>query len=162
MALSKIDLGYDFLLWGHPGDSFLYGYLRPSITADTAWTYNSLESAVELFPISIFGVKAGGEAIQNDEDYTPYNCQAYACRGRFYRLFVQGQLTLGAGPVFVQARVRRESWNERDQSADFIEPTNGVLLKRTGDAETFLSRDGRSKVESKLHFGRCSCVCAKR
>lgn len=132
----EAEAGYGVLLWGREGGPW-YGYLRPKLEGATAGTYNSGAMALEFFPISFLGARAGGESIQNDKEYTAYDCDLYGCRGRFARTFVETELTLGAGPVFVQGRWRRERWTQKNADAgDFIEPTSGIALRGTGDSET--------------------------
>lgn len=133
-----IDGGYDFLLWGSSsGGSPKYGYLRPHLDGSTTISYNSLGASVDFFPISFLGARAGGEGIQNDADYKAYDCLSYICRGRFYRTYVQADLTLGAGAFFAQGRWRREHWARQTQSlTPFIEPTSGLALAGQGDSQT--------------------------
>lgn len=135
-GVMDLDIGYGFLLWGDQQAPW-YGYVRPHVDANSAGTYNSLDGSVDFFPISFLGVRAGGEAIQNDSNYTAYDCADYVCRERTYRSYVQAELKLGAGPVFAQLRWRRERWNQAKPGATpFIEPTGGFALNGQGDAET--------------------------
>ncbi len=132
----EAEAGYGLILWGSQG-SPLYGYLRPEIEGASAGTYNSAAASLELFPISFLGVRAGGESVQNDNEYTAYDCDLYRCLGRYYRTFAEAELTLGAGPVFLRGSVRRERWTQKEADAgDFVEPTSGILLRGTGDSET--------------------------
>ncbi len=133
-----VDAGYGILLWGSgPGSSPWYGYLRPRLDASTAVSYNSLDAALEFYPLSFLGGRAGGEAIQNDHDYSSYDCVTYICQGRFYHTYVLAEVTLGAGPVFGQFRWRRERWSQRETTATaFIEPTAGFALAGADDSET--------------------------
>jgi hypothetical protein len=131
----SVESGYGLLLWGKP--SPWYGYLRPRLNVDSAATYNAFDGGLEFYPISFLGGRAGGEAVQNDHDYSAYDCVTYLCHGRFYRTYVQADLTLGAGPVFMQLRWRRERWTLAEARAvRFIEPTSGFALDGLGDAET--------------------------
>jgi hypothetical protein len=131
------ELGYGMILWGDESASPWYGYLRPKIEGATAATYNSGAVSLELFPLSFLGGRAGGESIQNDNEYSAYDCEIYGCLGRYYRTFAEAELSLGAGPVFMQARWRRERWTQKNaQAGDFLEPTSGVVLDGTGDSQT--------------------------
>lgn len=132
----EADAGYDILLYGTKKAPFS-GYTRVKIDGSSAYTYNSLGGAVEFFPLAFVGARAGGEAIQNDKDYRAYDCDTYRCLGRFYRTYIETELTLGAGPVFVQGRWRREHWTQKDPLAgDFIEPTSGFAVHGEGDHQT--------------------------
>lgn len=137
-GLVEINAGPNYLLWGtHAGDSAWYGYLRPRVDGATAGTYNSLGAGLEFFPLSFLGARAGGEGIQNDSDYKNYDCVTYTCRGRFYRTYVEGEVSLGVGPFFAQGRWRRERWTEPGAPAPpFIEPTSSLSLAGIGDSQT--------------------------
>jgi hypothetical protein len=129
------ELGYGALLWGQTSTPF-YGYLRPRILASTAATYNSADAALEIFPLSFLGFRAGGESIQNDQNYSAYDCDTYRCKGRFYRAYAEAELTLGMGPVFVQGRWRRERWSEpHAQTGDYIDPTSGLAMASSGESQ---------------------------
>lgn len=137
-GVAEVEAGSDLLLWGQAtGGNPFYGYIRPKLWLDSAATYNSAAAMVDVFPLSFLGVRAGGEAVQNDTKYTAYNCSDANCLGRFYRNFFEAEVTLGAGPVFVQGKWRRERWSEAHPlSGDFIEPTSGFLLHANGESET--------------------------
>lgn len=79
----EADAGYGILLWGAqaPGSPW-YGYLRPVLEGASSVSYNSGLAALEFFPLSILGVRAGGESIENDKVYSAYDCVAYQCLGR--------------------------------------------------------------------------------
>jgi hypothetical protein len=127
--------GYNSLVWGDVASPF-HGYVRPRLYGSSAGTYNSLDGALEFFPLAILGARAGGEAIQNDKNYTDHNCVLYACRGRFYRSYVEAELSLGAGDFFAQARWRRERWTQGQHQPDFVDPTSGIAMQSDGDVQT--------------------------
>lgn len=130
--------GYGIPLWGTP-KSPMSGYIRPRLIGSSAATYNSVDAALEVFPIAFLGARAGGEGIQNDADYTAYDCEVYRCKGRYYRTYFEAELSLGAGPVFAQARWRRDRWSQRDPLAgDFVDPTSGLLMLASGDSQTVM------------------------
>jgi hypothetical protein len=139
--------GYGVLLWGDPASPF-YGYLRPRLYGSSAYTYNSLDTAVEVFPISFLGMRAGGEASQNDQKYSAYDCNTFRCLGRFYRAYFEAEFSAGAGPVFVHGSWRRERWSQRDGTAgDFIDPTSGLAMRGGGDSQTVYYGVGGVKVD---------------
>ena len=132
----EAEAGYGFRLWGNTSGPF-YGYIRPVIEGATAAIYNSGTARLDFYPLSFLGVRAGGESVQNDSEYDAHDCENYQCVGRYYRTFVEGDLALGAGPVFIRGRLRRERWTQKDpQAGDFIEPTSGIGLASAGDSET--------------------------
>lgn len=135
-GVMEIKSGYGVVFYGTEGGPFS-GYGRIALEGATAGTYNSGLAKVELFPLGILGARAGGETAQNDSEYRAYDCDLYFCEGRFYRTFFEAELTLGAGPVFLQGRWRRERWSEKEPSdGDFIDPTSGLVMDATGESQS--------------------------
>lgn len=133
----EANAGYGILLWGDAGPPW-YGYMRARLDGASALRFNSISPSLEIYPVSFFGIRAGGESIQNDADYSAYDCVTYVCRGRFYNTFVQAELTLGAGAFFVQGRMRRERWSQAVSGATaFIDPEAGLAMVGTGDSRTY-------------------------
>lgn len=136
-SIATIDLGLSGIIWGGVSSSPWYGYSRVELSGATAGIYNSGQATLEVFPLSFLGARAGGESMQNDRDYTAYNCEEAKCRGRFYRTFVEAELSMGGGGFFLQGRWRRERWTQKDpQNGDFIDPTSGLVISGTGDSQT--------------------------
>ncbi len=132
-------IGYGVVAYGAEGAPFS-GYIRAAMDGATAGSYNSGLAKLEIFPLAFVGVRAGGESIQNDKDYSAYNCTAVGCQGRYYRTFVESELSLGYGGVFVQGKWRRERWTQpKQQTGDFIDPTSGLVISANGEAETVYS-----------------------
>lgn len=135
-GVMEAESGYNYLIRGSANSPFS-SYVRTRALWSTAFVYNSLDGAIEFFPLAFLGLRGGGEAIQNDSKYSAFDCETYRCLGRYYRTYIEGELTLGAGPVFAQGRWRRERWTQDDGSAgDFIDPTSAVSLKSSGDSQT--------------------------
>ena len=132
----EAELGYGLMLWGSQGSPW-YGYSRLELSGSTAATYNGGMVAVELFPLSFLGARAGGESMQNDQDYRAYDCLANVCQGRFYRRFFEAEISLGAGPLFIQGRWRRDHWTQSEPThGNFIDPTSGLVMEALGDMQT--------------------------
>ncbi len=135
-GVAEVKSGYGMVLYGQKNSPFS-GYIRPALEGYSALLYNSGIAKLEIFPLAILGARAGGESIQNDNEYTAYDCKKYRCLGRNYRTFFETELTLGAGPFFIQGRWRRERWTQPDPEAgDFVDPTSGLLMKSQGESQT--------------------------
>lgn len=135
-GVAELEAGYGILLRGEANSPFS-SYARLKISGESAAVYNSLSGALEFFPLGIAGIRAGGEAIQNDTRYSAFDCDQYQCTGRYYRIYIEGEMTLGAGPIFVQGRWRRERWTQgSNEGRDFIDPTSAVVVKGRGDSQT--------------------------
>lgn len=127
--------GYGQVLWGDTS-GVLYGYVRPYIELDSAGSYNAALGAVEFFPLSFLGVRAGEEWNQNDSQYHDYDCRLYDCTGTMYRKFVESQLLLGVSDWFASVWLRWEQWTHKSPEAlDFIDPNNGLAIHADGDSE---------------------------
>ncbi|HMN68120.1 MAG TPA: hypothetical protein PKC28_06225 [Bdellovibrionales bacterium] len=147
-TVGAVNAGYGQVLWGDNATPF-YGYVRATGDFYTAATYNALVGGVEFFPLAFLGARAGGEANQNDNDYIAYQCELYECLGRRYRTYFESELTLGAGPFFVQGKWRRERWSRKDaDGGDFIDPTSGFVLKSQGDSETVYTGAAGMKINA--------------
>lgn len=132
----ELGSGYNLPVWGTPRTP-LSGYVRPRLYASSAAVYNSGDLALEIFPLGFLGARAGSELIQNDADYSAYDCRTYRCQGRFNRAYFETELSLGLGPVFAQARWRRERWGGGQGVPQlFIDPTSGVALNADGESQT--------------------------
>ncbi len=135
-GVAEVRAGYGVLLYGTAGTP-LSGFLRPNVEVNSAGTYNSGMAQLEFFPLAFLGARAGAESIQNDKDYTPYDCEASRCKGRFHRTFFGAELSLGAGPVFARGMWRRERWSQaKEQFGDFVEPTSGLLMRGDGESQS--------------------------
>jgi hypothetical protein len=135
----NVDLAYSIPVWGEAGfGEPWFGYIQPSITGTTAGSYNSGKAELALFPISFLGVAGGAEAINNGQDYKAYDCDAYNCRGKFWRAYASTTLGLAAGPVFLVGKGKIERLHQDpdqtiDTGLDFIEPTSGLAAHKDGD-----------------------------
>ncbi len=135
-GVAEVEAGLGGLLWGTTASPW-YGYSRVYFWGASAATYNSGEVAIEIFPLSFLGLRAGGESIQNDSAYSAYDCIEVQCLGRFYRNFLESELSLGAGRLFLQGRWRRELWaSSHKEKTDFVDPTSGLIMDGQGDAQT--------------------------
>lgn len=133
----EIESGYGVELYGSSAAPPWYGYVRPRALLSTIGTYNSADGALEVFPISFLGFRAGGEAIQNDDNYSAHDCSTYICKGRFYRTYAEAELTFGFKGVFARGSWRRDRWTLNSPSVgEFIDPTGGISLSASGDSET--------------------------
>ena len=132
-------IGYGWVAYGTEGSPFS-GYLRAALDGFTAGSYNSGVAKLEVFPLAFIGARAGGESIQNDKDYRSYQCTSVGCKGRYYRTFVESELSLGYGGAFAQGTWRRERWTQaKGQTSDYIDPTSGLVMSATGESQTVYS-----------------------
>lgn len=128
----KSELGYGHLIWGAP-ESFLYGYVRLSGKVEGVTKYFASGWEVELFPISILGLKLGRNWIDNHQDYIDYNCRDYVCRGQFAHTFIEIPVFLGYAGWLASYSWRSETWeatnpHQENGKVEYVEPTSGLPL----------------------------------
>jgi len=128
--------GYGQVFWGDTS-GILYGYVRPYIELDTAGTYQAALAAIEVFPVSFLGIRAGEEWDQNDSHYHDYACPTNVnCEGTMYRKFVEGQLLLGYSDWFASLWLRWDHWSHKNpEIGDFMDPNTGLIAYQGGDSE---------------------------
>lgn len=144
--------GYGLLLYGSAGSPFS-GYIRPAIEGAVTSGYYSSLAKLEFFPLAIMGVRGGVESVHNDADYSAFDCTVADCKGQFHRGFLESELTLGAGPLFVQGRWRREHWTQNTaRVGEFVEPTSGLLMTNEGEYQTVWQGIGGVKFDPAWSF----------
>ena len=138
-AILNAKLGYGWTLWGATGDdAVMYGYLKPELKVSTLGSYNSGLLQVQVFPISFLGFIVGAETVSSSANYPAYDCVTYRCTGKSWQTFVEANLVLGVGPVFLIGRAGVEDWHQApDQDRDFINSNYGLALKQQGDRVSF-------------------------
>jgi hypothetical protein len=133
--------GYGKLLWGEDNlagarsDEFRYGYVRPWMGVRTSLFNNRADAGVDLFPVSILGVRAGASLSSRHIDPSTIDCSVAACRGRVSRLFARGVLTLGYWNLFLKSWFGAERLNPSVEDRVFSDEYNAIVGHRGGDTE---------------------------
>lgn len=131
----EVESGLNGLLWGNSNDE-IFGYVRAGVSGSTALTYNSIEGTVEVFPLSVLGVRAGIELSENQSDYRDFDCNSYECQGAQQKKFIEAQAVAGAWRWFLHFNVRNEDWAHKEKVGEptrFVEPSLGVALSHNGE-----------------------------
>jgi hypothetical protein len=128
----ETSFGYGQLIWG-ARDSWLYGFARGSLGVDASVGYDAETAMLELFPISILGIRLGKMWSENHADYEAYNCNEYLCRGTFVNTFIEIPLYLSYWGVIFAASWRSETWESTEHlnigdKHEYVEPTSGLPL----------------------------------
>ncbi|MBL7664103.1 MAG: hypothetical protein JNM93_03130 [Bacteriovoracaceae bacterium] len=128
------DLGYGILLWGAPGGGKpWYGYIRPSVTGSAITGFTAYRTQLEFFPISFIGVRGGySDAKNRNDDLPPYDCTTLKCENSFERKFVGANMSLAAGPVFLNVDFLKETYEQDVEDQEFIAPEYGISLPMEG------------------------------
>ena len=132
----NLEGGYGFSVWGDSAveeKSPFYGYIRPGYQASTAFSYNSGEIYVDLFPISFVGLRLGQEWITNNKEYKDYDCQRLNCEGEFGKQYLEARLAGAYKEAFFATRLRRSELSSNDQTKNFPEEVMGLEASAKGD-----------------------------
>jgi hypothetical protein len=130
-------LGYGVEMWKGQGpdtgsDFWQYGYLRPVLEWKTAAVTNRLTAAVEVFPISILGVSAGGGIDQrNYKKFTSFDCDSVMCDQSLSFQFVQARLIVGAGK-FLGVITGRYDWYRAESDKQAFYDYMSYLIGQPG------------------------------
>jgi hypothetical protein len=131
-AGAELNLGYGHLLWGSSSEK-LYGFIRAGLDIEGVVDYNAVNAKLEIFPISILGLRVGQSRSESQLDYEDFDCELYLCRGHFAENYFEVPVFLGYGPVTFAASYKHSQWksdsnNAAIASAQFIEPSSGLAL----------------------------------
>ncbi len=133
VAVTKTTLGYGMVFWGDANQKPWYGYLRPSVSVSAIPGFAALGGQLEFFPVSILGVRAGKEYADLNAKHPKFDCDTYKCAQRFTREYYGANLTLGAGPIFMNVDVQREELLPHSVDRDFITPAYALLIEAEGE-----------------------------
>lgn len=129
---AEMAMGYGHLIWGDKKKP-LYGFVRVATGLEGVEDYIASTVKVEIFPISLLGVRVGQSWIQNHLDYEDFDCVTYLCRGQFSYDFVEVPFYMGWKRILLSASYRISRW-ERDRRepvgsrTHYIEPSSGLGL----------------------------------
>lgn len=125
-------LGYGKILWGERS-GFQYGYLRPHLTLiGTPASYGS-RAAIDIFPISIFGISAARNWLHRFKSPSGFGCDKRECQGPLHANELKAKLLLGYGDFFISAQRTWMSYDERDSERPLLELGNVVYLRNDGE-----------------------------
>ena len=129
--------GLSQVVWGNAGTDPLYGYVRASLagrTAGTAWGYRA---QLELYPVSIFGITLGRQALARFSDAPNINCTAIDCGVDVTSDFLQIKGLFKVQDTFGQIIFQRDLFEKQYYSKPTVfEPVNQIGIDANGDYGT--------------------------
>lgn len=134
IALSFIgSLGYGYKFWGSDSGP-LYGYIRPSVYAQTSGVINGLGAQIDFFPVSFLGFYGGSKIIKRGVDELgSYNCATTICNGTMKRNYFGFKFGLALKGAFLFIDGKKESAEVKDRIGVFAEETGTLLGASGGD-----------------------------
>jgi hypothetical protein len=136
------EAGWSQPLWGdwEESDEFLYGYIRPSLRGIAAFTVNSIDARVSVFPISFLGLTVGQSlTARASRKVMDVNCQQVSCSGLIDGSFAIVDLSLGAGGVFLVSQLDISSYRPERSGQLFYEDGGALLAAAEGDVVVYQS-----------------------
>jgi hypothetical protein len=134
VALSFIGtLGYGYKFWGSDSGP-LYGYIRPSVYAQTSGVINGIGAQVDFFPVSFLGFYTGAKVVSRGTDELgTYNCAVTICNGTMNRKYFGFKFALAFKGLFLFIDGKKESAEVKDRIGVFAEETSTLLGQSGGD-----------------------------
>lgn len=126
--------GYGFKIWDQgEEDSPFYGYVRPWVSARGPSTLTGV-TAVDIYPISFFGVTLGRMYARRLVEQPEINCDRYECLGWLNQTFLRVQGFAKLGPVYARLFFEKTDFDEHSSlSRPVFQSSNGVIIPATGD-----------------------------
>jgi hypothetical protein len=154
VALSFIGtLGYGYKFWGSDSGP-LYGYVRPSLYAQTSGVINGVGAQIDFFPVSFLGLYAGSKVIKRGTDELgSYDCTLTICNGTMNRNYVGLKLGLALKGVFLFIDGKKESAEVKDRLGVFAEETGTLLGQSGGDDLTQVTSILGYEISKKFSLG---------
>ncbi|MFT6069036.1 MAG: hypothetical protein ACJAT2_003679 [Bacteriovoracaceae bacterium] len=134
VALSFIGtLGYGYKFWGSDSGP-MYGYIRPSVYAQTSGVINGLGAQVDFFPVSFLGFYGGSKIVKRGVDELgSYNCAIIICNGTMKRNYFGFKFGLAFKGAFLFIDGKKEEAKVDDRIGIFAEETGTLLGQSGGD-----------------------------
>jgi hypothetical protein len=130
------EMGWSEPVWGEweEPDQFFYGYVRPSIRGIAAYTVNSIDARVSIFPISFLGISVGRSWTQrSSRTVMDVDCSQVTCEGLLEGNFAIVDFTFGAGGVFLVSQLDVSDYLPSRNDRPFFEDGGSLLGAAKGD-----------------------------
>ncbi len=134
----SVEAGLGQVVWGSEVDP-LYGFMRVALAVEGVVDHVTSGGYIELFPVSIFGLRGGRMTTQSHLDYDDYDCNVYLCRGRREESFTDAIIFYGYERFRFSALLRRSIWSDSSSASmtkeEYIEPGTGLNFDRATEEE---------------------------
>lgn len=127
--------GYSLPLW-KVNDKVLYGYIRPSATAQTSFVVNAAQAQVDLNPISFLNLYVGKSYTdRNYDELDTFDCAAIVCDTKLKRDYYGARLALGAGPILLMGEAKwfRSELDEDHPGRQYADELSSLISSAGGD-----------------------------
>lgn len=127
------EAGHAKKIWGRDSGP-LYGYVRGAVIGQSSGVINAIGTQVEVFPISFFGLYAGGKLSKRDtDDLGTYNCDIVVCDGKMKRTYFGTKFALAFKGAFLFVDSKIEKVKVSNRAGVFAEETSTLLAAGGGD-----------------------------
>ncbi len=126
--------GYGLKLWDKKDvNPAFYGYVRPSITAQTSLVVNQAKLELEVAPVAFARFYAGAALVNRDfNDLDTFDCDQVTCRAKMLRQYVGFKMAIKVKSFFLMTDHRFERVKTSEKRGVFAEEM-GTLLGANGD-----------------------------
>lgn len=145
-------LGAGLELWRKKGP--LYGYVRPSVTAQSSAVVNSVRAELDIFPISFFGFYGGIETIKRDyEKFQAFQCENLICTNKMKRSYFGNRLALAYKKFYLMSDTRIERVEITDKVGEFADERASLIGRSLYDQRFEGRWVAGYKMRGDLSFG---------
>lgn len=147
--------GYDYLLWGEKTDasSYLFGYLRPSLTINSSVITNRATAALDFYPIAIMGFSVGVYGGVRNVDIDTLDCTSIQYRGSIYGGFAKSRLIAGLDPFFMTVGFALQTVRGSDPLLATGDEFTALIASAGGDQVSGTELTIGAKISDNLSMG---------
>ena len=144
--LTEGTAGYSQPVWGDPASGPMFGYVRPSAAFGTSGLTNVARADIELYPVSILGVRLGRSWTHRANKLPGFDCKSMRCDGWVGESLVALRALAGLGNWFGAFDYEWRFFDRSEDSRPLAESFLGFALSPAGDQ----TRTGRGTVGYRL------------
>ncbi len=129
--------GLSQVIWGSAGPEPLFGYVRASAAIRTSGMANGYRAQLELYPISIFGITLGRQALSRLSDAPGIDCTRIDCGVDVTSNYLQLRSVFKVREIFGQVTFQRDIFEKQYYSKPTVfDPINQIGIDAQGDFGT--------------------------
>lgn len=132
-AYARAEAGYSFGIWdAKNAKAPLYGFVRPMVQFQTSGLINSVNTFLEFYPISFFGLYVGKSFMRRDlSKLDNFDCDdpRLSCKSNNIQRNIWGlKFALKFGNIFMMNRLQWHTTNVKDKASASFADEQGTLI----------------------------------